>query len=389
MRQNGLCISYLLRFNRIRAFLLANGWREAATPGEAEVVVLGACASWLSSYEDFRRDVLGLRSNATPPRLVVYGCLPKVDPAFYRALNLTDTVTIPIREPQRIERVVDTLIRPWDEVDEPVEFRREDYSHYEPERVFVMIQEGCSEGCTFCPHTLGIGTETSLPLATILDRIQAGVAAGGRTVYIEGNNAGSWGLDITPRQTFSDLMTAIRDMPEPFTIQLGNFAPKWAVLHGDILRSPRIGEAKIPIQTTSARLLTLVGRDPHVADLAETLRRARRDNPDLILRTEVIAGLPTETEAEFDDTLDFVAEHFDKVAFYSFDPHPATPIMGMRDSFVDAATVERRLRRARARFADHTRVQAAFGFGAVCENMKSDRHHDQMHAIHTIEESVR
>jgi len=373
MWQNGLCISYLLQFNRIKSFLQANGWHCTDTLEDADVAVLGACASWLSFYETFRDQVGSVRAagDTEPRRLVVYGCLPRVDPAFYRQLQVADALTIPARHPERIEGLVSPLLHRWDEMPEESEFRREDYSSYQPGRIFVMIQEGCSEGCTYCPHTLGIGREASRPVPGILAQIDRGVENGASVVYIEGNNAGSWGLDLEPPATFADLMAAVCALPRPFSIRLGNFAPKWALRYGEVLMHPRVGEAKIPIQTTSDRLLTLVGRDPGVTRLSATLKEARRRNPGLVLRTEIIAGLPTETDAEFDDTLAFVAEHFDKVAVYSFDPHPATSIMRMGLTFTPPAVIEERLHRARTFFSQHPHLAAAFDFGAVCERIKT------------------
>jgi len=358
---SGMCISYLLRFRQMEDYLKANGWETVDTPEEADLTVIGACAAFLPYFPRYAEHVARVPESS---RLAVYGCLPTVNQDFYQANTPADATFIHTRHPERLETVVremqGDLARSWDQMPVPTQFRLQDYSEYTPRRRFVLIQEGCSEKCCYCPHRIGIGRERSRPAEAIVAEVADAVAAGADWIVLEGNNSGSWGLDFDPPQTFPELMDAIWTLGGDFEVHIGDFAPRWVERYGDVLLPDRITDAKIPIQTTSARLLKLMGRVPYVTEMAPLLKELRRRKPGMVLRTEIIIGFPTETEEELLDTLAFAAEHFDRVGCFSFDLHPYTKAARMGLDLMDDETIARHIRIAMDFFADRPGVCAAF-----------------------------
>jgi tRNA A37 methylthiotransferase MiaB len=356
-----MCISYLLRFRQIEDFLKANGWKTVDSPEEADLTVIGACAAFLPYFRRYAEHVARVSESS---RLVVYGCLPTVNRDFYQANTPDNATFIHTRHPERLETVVREmqggLDLPWNQIPVPTQFRLQDYSEYTPRRRFVLIQEGCSEKCSYCPHRIGIGRERSRPADAIVAEVLSAVASGADWIVLEGNNSGSWGLDFAPPQTFPVLMEAIWALDGDFEVHIGDFAPRWVERYGDVLLPQRITDAKIPIQTTSARLLELMGRTPYVADMAPLLKKLRRRKPGMVLRTEIIIGFPTETEAELLDTLTFVAEHFDRVGCFSFDLHPHTKAARMGLDLMDDETISHHIRIAMDFFAYKPGIAAAF-----------------------------
>lgn len=363
MWQNGLCITYTLRFKQIEQFFIANEWELTTDPAQADYVIIGACASFSPFFDLYEEKIRNLDSINC--KIVVYGCLPIVDPEFFRRTTPEVELFIPPRFPEQIEKLIKEPKVCWSDIPTPGEFRIEDYSCFVPNKRYIHIQEGCSEGCVFCPHKLAIGKETSRPMEDIIAQVQRDVADGASIIYLEGNNAGSWGLDLTPKKTYADLMKNILKNSGDCEIHVGNFSPRWVREYGEALIHPRITDIKIPIQTTSPRLLKLMGRDPYAKEMDNLLKTLRRGNNRLVLRTEIIIGFPTETEEELLDTLEFVSEHFDKVACYSLDFYLNTKIASMEFPFFDVSVIEKRLQYAMAFFKDKPNIKANFCQGDI------------------------
>jgi len=324
---NGMCITYLLRLKQFEDFFRANGWREAVDPQDADCVVLGACAAFEPYFERFAKKVRECEDGRR--EVVVYGCLPTVNPRFYREHTDKSTVFIPSRYPERIAEVIADRRTEWKDVPLSGSFREKDYVHPDPKRRFVLIQEGCNEKCVYCPHRLGIGRERSVSLDEVLAQVRKGIDEGADTFVLEGNNGGAWGLDLHPRRTFADLLRAVLSLSDEIKVHVGDFHAKWLREYGESLDHPQVTDIKIPIQSTSARLLETMGRDPYVVETAPLLKRMKSRERPPFLRTEIIIGFPTSTREELMDTLAFVVENFHKVACYSYDFHPQTKIARM------------------------------------------------------------
>jgi tRNA A37 methylthiotransferase MiaB len=363
--QNGLCITYLLRLRQMETFLQRNGFSTDVSLEEADMVLIGACAAFLPYFDLFKRRVDA--AAALNKRIVVYGCLPIVDARFYRATVPQGTVFIPAISPQRIERDLDGLKVRFDSIPPAIDFRREDYATFDPGKKYIAIQEGCTQACVYCPHKLSIGRPRSLSMAAVLEQVGRACREGAHTIVLEGNDGGSWGLDLSPPQTYEHLLTGILAAGSGFNIHVGNFAPKWFRRYPGVFRNSRIMDIKSPIQTASPDLLRRMGRDGFIVELGPIMDRLKAVNPALVRRTEIIIGLPTETDEDFERTLAFTSAHFDRVACFTYDYHPSTVVASRKMPLLDDATIASRVLRAMAHFGRHPECVAAFdNRGRVC-----------------------
>jgi MiaB/RimO family radical SAM methylthiotransferase len=346
--QNGLCITYLLIFKKFRDFLKANGWEIVDEPSEADVIIVGACGSFVPVIDDYFSHVNKFQRECK--RLVVYGCLPRITPKRCQEHHSGAYLYIPPENPQIIEELISDAKVGWAQIPNDGEFRREDYRNYDPLRRYVTIQYGCSAECTYCPHVKGIGKNISRSRAEVMSEIKAMLEAGAKTIFLEGRDIGSWGIDLKPKETFPQLLAEILRLPGDFEVYINQFSANFAIQYGkelfDLLKNPKIKDVHIPIQTTSPRILKLMGRDQNVRVLGPYLKDLRRKEH-LMLRTDLIIGFPTETEEELNDTLEFVSKHFDEAACHGFELHPNTEVMNMGLPFYEKGVIEERVERAR------------------------------------------
>ncbi|MBA7480354.1 tRNA-2-methylthio-N(6)-dimethylallyladenosine synthase [subsurface metagenome] len=346
MWQNNLCITYTLEFKRIEDFFIANKWELTKEPAETDWIVIGACAGFLPQIEDYFKKVKEL--SPLRKKLVVYGCLPKICPERYAKVASEVVVWVPSERPQDIEKIIPEPAVHWADLPKPTCFRIEDYRCYEADKKYIVLQYGCQAKCVYCPHILGMGPQKSRPRKDILNQVKTVVAQGAHILFLEGMDSGSWGTDLTPPETYPELIGDILEIPGDFEIHVSQFGGNWLLHYGKRLLEafcdPRITDIKIPLQTTSPRLLKLMGRDPRVEELAPSLQILRKRNRRFNLRTDLIIGFPTETEEELSNTLTFVCKYFDEVACFGFEIHPETPIARMDVPFYDEEVIESRVR---------------------------------------------
>jgi len=348
MWQNTLCSTYLMIFKKFEDFFRANNWEVVPDPVKADWIVIGACGSFIPVISDYVDKVKALAPLGK--KMVIYGCLPKITPEWYKESTPKAALYIPTEHPEKIEEVIHNPAVCWSDMPEPDGFRRQDYRMYDPARRYVVTQYGCNAKCVYCPHVIGIGPQVSRPRQEILAQIEILVDGGAHTIFLEGRDAGSWGTDLNPPETYLDLLIPILEMPGDFNVYINQFGANWVLHYGQELLEPfchpRITDIHIAIETTSPRLLELMGRDPRVNEIGPFLRTLRKRKKTLMLRTDLLIGFPTETEEELLKTLEFVREHFDEVACHGFELHPHTPVMDMGLPFYDDSLIEQRVQYA-------------------------------------------
>jgi threonylcarbamoyladenosine tRNA methylthiotransferase MtaB len=198
----------------------------------------------------------------------------------------------------------------------------------------LKIQEGCGNRCTFCVIPFTRGPSKSLPHAAVLRQVEGFVAAGGKELVLSGINLGRWGRDFpgSARETLSALVRTILTQTALPRLRLSSIEPMdWdtelIALMAEFGGSHLARHAHLPLQSGSDAVLRRMHRRYrpwHYAQRVEALSAAAGD--DLTLGADVMAGFPGETDAEFEETLEFLrALPFGYLHLFPFSPRPGTP----------------------------------------------------------------
>jgi len=183
-------------------------------------------------------------------------------------------------------------------------------------RAFIKVQDGCDNQCTFCITTVARGASRSRHIADVIFDIQSALAGGTKEIVLTGVHLGSWGYDLSsPLKTASgmhlkDLIKAILRETDTPRLRLSSLEP-WDLdsnffsLWEDKRLMPHL---HLPLQSGSAATLKRMARKTTPESFRELAAAARDVLPDVAITTDIIAGFPGETEAEFAETLDFVRE---------------------------------------------------------------------------------
>ncbi|GEM83766.1 MAG: tRNA modifying enzyme [Meiothermus sp.] len=292
----------------------------------ANLVVINTCAVTTSAEADARKEVRKARRANPAAFIVVTGCYAELAPEQLALLG-ADAV-IPNRRKAELPGVIlqhfglpaDPLTTP------PNEFwgagERGLLNNYV--RAFLKVQDGCNAGCAYCVIPRLRGRERHREHRSALQEAEALLEAGVQEIVLTGVRLGSYrghprgiaGLveelalmgarvrlsSIEPEDTEEELLQVMR-----------RFAPQVRPhLH-------------LSLQTGSARLLALMGRRYDKNYYRALVQRAYALIPGFALTTDVIAGLPTETEEEHQETLAFLEEvRPSRVHVFTYTPRPKT-----------------------------------------------------------------
>ncbi len=327
----------------VRAVLESAGFEETAAEREADVLLMLTCA--VRSHAE-RRAIGRLGTfrairDAEPGRVVaVLGCMSRNVRDSLVSEHRADLVLGPDHYrhlPELIEQVVTTgqpVVR-LDHTDEC-------YEHVTPHapagvRGQVTIMRGCNNHCAYCivPHTRG--PERSRPQRQVLDEVRGLVETGVRDVTLLGQNALAYDDNGTD---FVALLHAVAAIPGVERLRFLTSHPRdldQRVVEAMAEIPAVCPDLHLPVQSGSDRILKMMGRRYTRGQYLDKVAFARRLLPDLGLTTDVLVGFPSETEADFSDTLDLIREvSFDFAYMFRYSQRPGTPAEGMTPKVSEA-----------------------------------------------------
>ncbi len=350
---------------RIAADLVAAGLEQAVDLESADVVVLNTCCI-RENADNKLYGHLGhlksLRERRTDLQIAVGGCLaqregelllrraPHVD-VVLGTHNVGRAVSLLEEAASAGHPVVEELDAPLSDCDAfAAAFTvRDDLPH----SAWVTIQVGCDNSCAFCTVPAVRGPEQSRPPSELLAEVERLAATGTVEVTLLGQNVNSYGRDLTKRRPlFADLLRSVGAIEGIRRIRFTSPHPKdlRPETIAAMAETPAVCEQlHLPLQSGSDRILKVMRRGYTAARYLERLASARRAIDDLAVTTDVIVGFPGETEEDFEQTLEVVAEAgYDSAYTFEFSPRPGTRAASMVDDFVPKAVVAERFSRLAA-----------------------------------------
>lgn len=221
-----------------------------------------------------------------------------------------------------------------------------------PAKALVTIMKGCDNFCSFCVVPYVRGREESRPPSAIAAEIADFLAAGGKEVTLLGQNVNSYGRGLPEPITFSDLLRRVCALPDLARLRFATSHPRdlsadLLSLFGDL--PPLCEHLHLPVQSGSNRVLEAMNRGYTREQYLEKVARLRQSCPGIHISTDLIVGFPSETEADFGQTLDLMAQAAFAQAFsFKYSPRPQTRAAALPDQVPEDIKAER-LARLQAR----------------------------------------
>jgi ribosomal protein S12 methylthiotransferase len=211
---------------------------------------------------------------------------------------------------------------------------------------FLKISEGCDRLCTFCAIPKMRGKHYTKPIEKVVAEARELAADGVRELVIVAQDTTYYGMDLYGETRLTELLRELEQVEGLDWIRLMYFYPMYVTdeLIDTIAASKRIVPyLDMPLQHINDRMLRRMQRRVNRSDTEALLAKLRARIPNLVLRTTFITGFPGETEADFAELAEFIAEQrFERLGVFTYSFEPDTPAARLPDHLPEEVKNERR-----------------------------------------------
>ena len=341
---------------KIAGILEDMGYSDCPEDGNPDVIVFNTCCI----RDTAERRALGnigvtKAEKKRNPNLIlaVVGCMPQQDGVAdslkerypyvdivlgtRNIAELKDEIQKVIASRNRIKKRSDKKYRCFDteqpinylEIDEKTPQTRTSYPN-----AWINIIYGCNNFCTYCIVPYVRGREVSRDMNSVLDEVKKCVDEGYKEITLLGQNVNSYGNDVDdPNVNFANLLREIDKIEGKFRVRFMTSHPK--DLNDDIIdamaNSSKIcNNLHLPIQAGSDKVLADMNRRYDSAKYLQTIEKLRKAMPDIGITTDIMVGFPTETEDDFQKTLEIVEKvRYSNAFTFIYSPRKGTPAAKM------------------------------------------------------------
>jgi tRNA A37 methylthiotransferase MiaB len=338
---------------------------------QADLVLYYACGH-LKSLEDRSirdlNEILRLKKDSS--RLIVWGCLPKINPELIKEIYdgaligpeeagdfFCSLFNLPKEKILNIHTnklyLKNEQIRRFDESSKLLKidnrfngafshigrvynnFKQRFYWRSIGDRWYIKIEDGCKNSCTYCSDRLVYKTVKSELSQNIIDQIDLGLRKGYRFFYLIGRDLGSYGQDLG-----INLPVLLNRIIDKFPnknckLILYNISPNSLIeMYPELehlLSSGNVFELGCHIQSGSDKVLKLMGKTFTTSEWRWVIKDICKKYPKIRLLSSVMVGFPGETEEDFTQTIDSLKNgYFDNVDVYEYSERPNLPAVRLK-----------------------------------------------------------
>lgn len=310
------------------------GFQIVDSSEESDVNVLNTCIVKTPTEQRMIYRIRELTKLNKP--LVVAGCMPKTEKNIIEKINSHANMI----GPDSIEKIVDV-------VDATIQNKKALFTEdlrkpkvclprirKNPIVGIIPVAIGCLSSCSYCEVKFARGKLFSYTIETVVKDAEQAVREGCKELWITSQDNSCYGKDINA--DLSQLLDSICRIEGKFFVRVGMVNP----LHTKSITKELIESYKnekifkflhLPVQSASDRLLKMMNRGYKVKDFLEIVEKFRKEFSQLTVSTDIIVGFPSETEKEFEETVELITKvRPDIVNISKFGARPKTEAAKMQ-----------------------------------------------------------
>lgn len=204
---------------------------------------------------------------------------------------------------------------------------------------YLKISEGCDRHCSYCAIPLIRGRHISRPIEELVAEAKTLVQQGVKELIVIAQDTTYYGLDLYKRRALGELLERLANESGAEWIRLHyTFPTSFPQDAIEVMRQHDniCNYIDIPLQHISSNILKSMQRGIDKEGTLQLLQQFREKLPDACVRTTLIVGYPGETEKEFQELKEFVAQaRFDRMGVFAYSPEENTPAEPLGDPVPD------------------------------------------------------
>jgi len=315
------CRTNQAEIEEIQQELIKNGFRMAKPQEVPDFLIFNTCVVTKKAENEVGKFIRHFQRIYPKTFLIVMGC--GVEAYTRKLINLpkTNLFLTSSRKGELIKILREKFL--------PASSRKYSFpsKFHQAGRVLTKIQEGCNHRCSYCIVPLLRGKSKSIPEEEIINQIKE-LKSDIKEIILVGTAISQWGQDLKPKKHILDLLKSlVRETSIP-KITLSSLDPevldeKFAkFLAWENRLSPFL---HLSLQSGSPKVLKDMGRKLDFNQLNNSIQLIKQRREEFILRADIIVGFPTETQENFQETLQLIKQL--EIAFvhiFPFSPRPGT-----------------------------------------------------------------
>lgn len=340
LRGNGIffislgCPRNLVDSEVMLGILLKNGYQVVDSLETADYIVINTCGFLEASRQESRDSIQqALSQRKQNARVVVTGCMVQTHQEelkkhfsqidYLLGSGDLEGILEAVRSDEQGSLV--SSARSYLEAGE-VPRRLSTPRHY----AYLKIAEGCRKRCAYCVIPTIKGPLKSKPQERVIKEVNSLLAQGVQEIILIAQDLGDYGKDFAEKHpnALTDLLREILSIQQPFWLRLLYLYPDEitpeliALMRSDNRICPYLD---IPIQHINNDVLRAMRRNTSKEAVCSLISRLRSEIPGIAIRTSLIVGFPGETDAQFEELLDFVRSYpLDQIGVFKFSREPGS-----------------------------------------------------------------
>ncbi|MGB0453268.1 MAG: 30S ribosomal protein S12 methylthiotransferase RimO, partial [Bacteriovoracaceae bacterium] len=315
------------------------GFEVIGAPDNADVIIVNTCsfieASKVESIETIL-DLADYKENGNCKALVVSGCLAqRYADALEKDMPEVDLI-IGTGEYHRITKLLKALEEGKLEAKSHVEIPKFIHTEFDPRintspdyMAWLKVSEGCNRNCTFCIIPTIRGRLRSRSVESLVNEAKALAESGVKELNLISQDLSDYGVDLEEGDNLANLLRELEEVEGIEWIRLFYFYPD--ELTDEVIdlmaKSKKICRyLDMPVQHFSDHILRKMNRKITGEKILERVERLKEKIPDIVIRTSIIVGFPTERDEDFQCLLDGVKKsRFGRLGIFRYSDEEGTP----------------------------------------------------------------
>lgn len=347
------CDKNLVDSENMLGILHENGYRITNEENEADIIIINTCCFIHDAKQESINTILEMaehKKSGAAKALVVTGCLaeryreeilkeiPEVD-----ALLGTSSFS-------EILKVIDDIIggckhNCFEDINSLPKITSRRLITSGSHSVYLKIAEGCDKHCTYCIIPQVRGDYRSVPMEDLISEASYLADQGVKELILVAQETTLYGKDIYGEKSLPRLLKELCKINSIEWIRILYCYPEEITqeLIDTMKQEPKICRyLDIPIQHANDRILKLMGRRTNKADLIDIITKLRNSMPDVVLRTTLITGFPTEMQEEHEELLEFVKNMgFERLGVFTYSKEDRTAAAKLKPQILSKVKMQR------------------------------------------------